>query len=98
MTALAPLLAGKGNMLLPASRAIWTIAQEIRRDWKKPNYAAVPYLQAMANLTCAADSYGSDSARSCIAYFLANAGSWRGDTAKRVKAELKSLLAPSKKG
>lgn len=39
------------------------------------------------------DHYGSDSAESLIRYFLANAGTWRGETARRVKKELRAILA-----
>ena len=72
-------------------RSIASIARDVRRDWRNVNYAARPYLDAMACLDRITDSYGADSARSVILYFLANAASWRGDTAKRIKAELKQL-------
>jgi hypothetical protein len=39
---------------------------------------------------------GFDSARSVVLYFLSNASSWRGDVAKRVKAELKAHLKGAK--
>jgi hypothetical protein len=39
------------------------------------------------------DTYGYDDARSVIAYFMANASTWRGETARRVKAELKAMTA-----
>jgi hypothetical protein len=32
-----------------------------------------------------------DDANGIILYFLANASSWRGDTARRIKAELKNI-------
>jgi len=74
-------------------RSLSTIAREIRRDWgAKVNYGAKPYLDAMASLDSVSDSYGMDSGRSIVNYFLANASTWRGDTAKRVKAELKALV------
>ncbi len=72
-------------------RDIHVIAHEIASDWEKPNYAALPYLEAMHSLSSINDTYGFDSGRGIVAYFLCNAGSWRGDTAKRIKAELKSL-------
>ena len=72
-------------------RPLSVIAAEIRKDWKKPYFGAVPYLQAMADLDSIDDKYGEDSAKSIVLYFLANAQSWRGETAKRVKAELKKL-------
>jgi len=73
-------------------RPIYEIAEEIRRDWKKVNYAAVPYLEAMMQLEKITDKYIMDSAKSVILYFLSNAGSWRGETAKRIKAELKAMV------
>lgn len=73
-------------------RPLYTIAREIRADWKKVSYCADPYLQAMLCLESVNDKYGFDSGRSIVSYFLSNAGSWRGETAKRIKAELKEML------
>ena len=74
------------------SRPLHEIAREIRRDWgAKINYAAKPYLEAMGCLDSIRDNYYDDSARSVVAYFLANASTWRGETAKRIKAELKAM-------
>jgi len=73
------------------TRSLSTIAKDIRTDWKKPYFGAVPYLDAMRDLNDINDKYGFDSARSIVQYFLANAGTWRGDTAKRIKAELKAM-------
>lgn len=75
------------------SRPIHAIARDIQRDWAKPNYAAVPYLQAMRALESISDKYYYDSAESVVRYFLANAGQWRGDRAREIKAELKAMLA-----
>ena len=74
------------------SRPIHKIAREIRADWLKPYFGAVPYLIAMETLTSASDNYGCDSARSVLAYFLSNAATWRGETARKVKLELKAML------
>lgn len=73
-------------------RSISEIATEIAKDWKKPYFGAVPYLRAMMCLGGVDDKYGFDDARGIITYFLANASSWRGDTARRIKAELKSMI------
>ncbi len=74
-------------------RSLSTIASEIRRDWgSKVNYAAKPYLSAMAGLDSIDDNYGYDSAKSVVLYFLSNASSWRGENAKRIKAELKAKV------
>jgi hypothetical protein len=72
-------------------RPISTIASEIRKTWKQVNYAAKPYLEAMESLNTMADNYGADSAKSIITYFLCNASAYRGDDAKRIKAELKKM-------
>ncbi len=74
------------------TRAISTIATEIAHNWTPANYAAIPYLRAMHQLTSVDDAYGCDSGRSVVAYFLANAQTWRGETARRVKKELNGLL------
>jgi hypothetical protein len=73
------------------ARPLYTIAAEIRRDWHKVNYAAKPYLDAMATIGDVKASYGYDTGKSIVLYFLSNASSWRGETAKRIKAELKSI-------
>jgi len=75
------------------TRPLNQIAQEIRKDWgSKVNYGAKPYLDAMSTLNSVDDNYYQDSGKSIVAYFLSNAGQWRGETAKRVKKELKSLI------
>lgn len=74
------------------SRPIYQIADEIRNDWRPVNYAAKPYLDAMSSLDKITDKYGMDSGRSIVAYFLANASQWKGETAKAVKLELKAML------
>ena len=73
-------------------RPLHVIAREISTDWKKPYFGAVPYLDAMRQLNSIHGEFYNDSAKSIVAYFLANASTWRGDTARRVKAELKALL------
>lgn len=72
-------------------RAIHEIADEIRKDWKNVSPYAKPYLDAMGQLDSIEDNYYFDSAKSVVLYFLSNAASWRGDTAKRIKAELKAM-------
>lgn len=78
------------------ARTLSTIAHEISENWPRPYFGAVPYLQAMGDLQSVDDSYGHDSGRSIVLYFLANASSWRGDVARRVKAELKALVSAPK--
>lgn len=75
-----------------AARPLWEIAQEIADDWQPLGYAAAPYVQAMGRLNSIHDRYGFDDAGSIVRYFLCNCGSWRGDVARRVKAELRALV------
>ena len=73
-------------------RDISTIAREIRKDWIKPAFGAVPYLDALLQLEKVTDYYYQDSAKSIIRYFLANAPNWRGEAATRIKKELRDML------
>lgn len=72
-------------------RPIHAIAYDIRKAWPKPYFGAVPYLDALCSLTSVNDKYGFDDARSVILYFLSNAKTFKGEDAKRLKAELKAL-------
>jgi len=75
------------------TRPVYEIAREIKNDWgAKVNYAAKPHLDIMLGMTNANDSYGYDSPGESILRFLSNASSWRGDNAKRIKAELKKMV------
>jgi hypothetical protein len=73
-------------------RTLHEIADEIRKDWTKPYFGAVPYLRAMTTLEDKHCRYGDDIAREIVLYFLSNAATWRGETARRIKAELKELV------
>ena len=74
------------------ARKIHEIASEILQDWKKPYFGAIPYIEAMLQLNTIHDYYYLDTAESVVIYFLANAQTWRGETAKRIKAELRAML------
>jgi hypothetical protein len=81
---------------MATNRKLYEIAEEIQRLWstqgKGVNYAAKPYLQAMSELSDINDRYYEDSGKSIVLYFLSNAQSFRGEDAKRIKAELKAML------
>lgn len=76
-------------------RQVYEIARDITQDLaaqgKKINYAAEPYLNAMRQCGDITGNYYCDSVKSVVLYFLANARSYRGETAKRLKAELQAL-------
>ena len=74
------------------ARPIYEIASEIRRTWKKVNYAAVPYLDSMREISSIDDNYMYESAKEQVIRFLCNAGSYRGDDARRIKKELRAML------
>ena len=77
---------------MATTRPLHEIAREIRKDWgAKVNFAAKPYLDAMATLNTIDDNYGWDSGKMIVLYFLGNASTWRGETAKRIKTELKAM-------
>ena len=85
-------------------REVHQIAREIERDMlaqlsRRKGHAAPnwwpfsqPYLKAMKTMRSVTEDYGADSGRSVILYFLSNVTTWRGENAKRLKAELKDLL------
>lgn len=80
------------------TRPLHEIADEIYALWRdkngKPNvwYGAKPYLEAMASLNSITDKYFADDGDDIVAYFLSNATTWKGDDARRIKAELKAML------
>jgi ATP-dependent Zn protease len=74
-------------------RDLNTIAREIARDWTKPYFGAVPYLTAMRSLAHLGEMYYEDTAQSVVLYFLANANTWKGETARRIKKELRDMIA-----
>jgi hypothetical protein len=76
-------------------RPLHVIAEQIVADWRshgRINFAAVPYLDAMRMMGSIDEGYGCDTGTSIVAYFLANATSWKGDIARSVKAELRAML------
>lgn len=75
-----------------SSMSLREIAGVIAKDWKKVNFAAKPYLEAMFSLGSVDDMYYMDTGKSIVAYFLCNAGSWRGEVAREVKKELNKRI------
>lgn len=73
-------------------RPLYLIAADIKLNWKKMDLAAKAYVEAMQELTSMDDIYLYESADGIVRGFLANAGTWRGEDARRIKAELNSML------
>ena len=81
-------------------RPVSSVAREIKSD---PAYQKMPskiyaeaYVQPMLSLNDIEDNYGVDTGVSIVSYALSNLSSYRGDTARRVKSELKAMLKPNK--
>lgn len=73
------------------TRPLHVIAKEIKKDWvKMPNYAFA-HFEAFQFATRIDEMYYLDSVKSEVLYFLGNAGTWKGETAKRIKIELKQM-------
>lgn len=75
-------------------RTFQQIARDIKSTWLNIYFGAVPYLEALLtlNTTDPSTMYCYDTAGDIARYFLANAQTFRGADAKRLKAELKSML------
>ena len=80
------------------TRSISTIASEIRKDWKNIPACASAYLKPMFQLDKITDNYYSDDAKSILLYFLSNTNTWKGETAKKIKNEIRVMcgLKPRK--
>lgn len=77
---------------LKAPRTLYEIAHDIKLDWHPVYFGAKPYLDAMTTLQLPTEMYGLDPGYQIVNYFLANAGTWRGEPARRIKKELKDCL------
>lgn len=74
------------------TRPLYEIAADIRRDWTNPYFGAVPYIDALAELNSVDDMYGQDRAKYIVMYFLSNSRTWKGETARAVKTELRKMV------
>lgn len=82
----------------PLTRTLAEIATEIVRDYEvkgKPvYYAAAPYVQAMRLMPTSSlgGKFYEDDAEGLVIRLLGNLSTWRGETATRVKTELKAAV------
>jgi hypothetical protein len=78
-----------------AWRPIASIAREISSHWFPVAQAAVPYLGEMLRVRTLYDLCGltgHETGRMAVERFLANASTWRGQAARRIKRELNAHL------
>jgi hypothetical protein len=80
------------GMELTDDTPIWKIALLIESDWKNIYFGAVQYIEAMSTLDEVDDTYGVESGNDIIRYFLANAMTWRGSTARAIKKHLNARV------
>lgn len=73
---------------MKTKRTFAAIAREIKAVWTKP------YIDAMLEIHSSDKNapYLFETAEDIVPYFLANATTWRGDDARRIKAELKEMI------
>lgn len=67
------------------------IVRTIRADWRNPYFGAVPYLDALEGLTTWDCTVEFESARALAPYLLNNLKTYKGETARFVKAQLKEV-------
>ena len=79
----------KGRSNPSKEQQVKALAQEITRTWTKVS----PYAEQQLFMMLHPEYImGGDRVEHVVASFLANAQGWRGDDAKRIKAQLKKLL------
>ena len=83
-------------------RPLWLIGMDIREaalaykreKGKAPSwlYYSEDYLNALLTLNTIDEMYYADTAESVVRYLLSNLNTWRGEQARKIKEELKSML------
>ena len=84
----------KSRIKMKTKRTFAAIAREIKQLWSKPYFGAVPYLDALSQIHSTEKNapYLFETAGDLVPYLLANMGTFRGEDAKRIKAELKEMV------
>lgn len=75
-------------------RTFQQIARDVKSTWMNVYFGAMPYLEALLTLdtTDPKAMHLYDTAGDIARYFLANAQTFRGADARRLKEELKTLI------
>lgn len=68
------------------------IRRDLRTQGKDVPFGAKPYLDAMSRMNDVNEMYGADDGKSIVAYALSNLASYKGETARAIKAELKARM------
>lgn len=85
----------KYNSMNKNKRTFQQIARDIKSTWLNVYFGAVPYLEALLTLDTTDPNamYYYNTARDVVRYFLANAQTFKGADAGRLKEELKILIS-----
>lgn len=78
-----------GREMVPLLRAL--------PDSHMAKWAGLAQAVPLLSLETIKDDYGMDSGQYVVACLLGNISGWRGDDAKRIRAELKAHLAQAKR-
>lgn len=79
---------------METKRTFAEIAREIKKVWLIRYFGAVPYLEAMLTIDSTDKNapYLSETAEDIVIRFLANARTFKGPDARRIKAELRKMI------
>ena len=74
-------------------RTLREISKEIRADWREINNAAArDALECMGSMGQITERFGADpNGYPAVSIFLSNSKGWHGETARRVKKELRTM-------
>jgi hypothetical protein len=76
------------------TRPLHKIARDIGSAWVRPNVRAADALETLGKMTLLTDVVdGWKTGRGTVTYFLDNARGWTGEHARKIKAELRRMLA-----
>jgi hypothetical protein len=73
------------------ARRLHEIAEESVLNWPELYLDAVPSIHAMRRIEKTTDRCGMGDGEGLVRYCRVNARTWRGEVAKRVKAELREI-------
>jgi hypothetical protein len=74
-------------------RTLEEVVKEIRTVWPRIDEYSVQYLDALGRLNDLSETYYTEKGADIAERFLYNAGvTWRGADARRIKAELRSMI------
>lgn len=74
------------------SQMIYNIRRDLKTQGKKVPFGAVPYMDALSLTDNMDDRYGVETARDLVPYLLCNLSTYRGETARMIKAEFNRRL------